>query len=530
MGETSFDILIDDMAVPYQATYISKHLPEKIREYFLFDGEQLEKYFRDDNRDIKIAVKKLSQLNLLERISRHISNREDEYVDKLKQLNPALGRVLKKEKSLKESLESKQKLLNDTEENLSRWEIIISNLENELMNYGSDPNRLIELRKQAENDLKKKEESIKNLESKYNTFLLDSLPKILAVNSLLEVKGICNYLEEKGYIPARFKKEFLEYLLESHECICGADLSEGTDAYNKMKQLYDETDETTNIADTVNILLGGVNSIINNFPKNFKTRFDNYNLDKERLIDERDALSKQVSDIDSKLSSDAQVEVQNIQKDLNKYRSLFKNASIKKGKLEQQIEDIKKDLSNISTELEKEKGKEALLSDIQTSIDFCKQVKSEAKRIYKELETDIQIKLQELTAEEFKKMHWKEFYNGVSIDSQYNVTIHKPGGDIVPNDLSKGGQLILALSFMTALNSLSGFELPIIDTPMGRLDEPIKENIGKSLPYYTKGKQVTLLVTGSEYSKNFKKGIRDFVGKNYVFKLCSRERWYNSYR
>ncbi|MCQ2972671.1 MAG: hypothetical protein MJ209_05305 [archaeon] len=114
-------------------------------------------------------------------------------------------------------------------------------------------------------------------------------------------------------------------------------------------------------------------------------------------------------------------------------------------------------------------------------------------------------------------MHWKEFYNGVSIDSQYNVTIHKPGGDIVPNDLFKGGQLILALSFMTALNSLYGFELPIIiDTPMGRLDEPIKENIGKSLPYYTKGKQVTLLVTGSEYSKDFKKGIRDFVGKNYV--------------
>ena len=113
-------------------------------------------------------------------------------------------------------------------------------------------------------------------------------------------------------------------------------------------------------------------------------------------------------------------------------------------------------------------------------------------------------------------MHWKEFYKGVSIDKDYNVTIHKEGGDIVPNDLSKGGQLVLALSFMTALNSLSGFELPIIiDTPLGRLDEPIKERIGAQLPIYTQNKQVTMLVTSSEYSEGFRKGIRDYVGKEY---------------
>lgn len=70
---------------------------------------------------------------------------------------------------------------------------------------------------------------------------------------------------------------------------------------------------------------------------------------------------------------------------------------------------------------------------------------------------------------------------------------------------------------MTALNSLSGFELPIIiDTPLSRLDEPIKENIGKYLHEYTKQKQVTLLVTGSEYSEGFRKEIREYVGKKYT--------------
>ena len=61
--------------------------------------------------------------------------------------------------------------------------------------------------------------------------MIRNFPKILSISSLINVQVICKDLEEKGYIPARFKKEFLEYLLEEHECVCGADLSEGTDNY-----------------------------------------------------------------------------------------------------------------------------------------------------------------------------------------------------------------------------------------------------------------------------------------------------------
>lgn len=141
-----------------------------------------------------------------------------------------------------------------------------------------------------------------------------------------------------------------------------------------------------------------------------------------------------------------------------------------------------------------------------------------------ELEDDIHNKLEELTSLEFESMHWKKFYEGVEIDKNYNVYIYKNGEKLVPNDLSKGGQLVLALAFMTALNSLSGFELPIIiDTPLGRLDEPIKENIGRYIPEFTKDKQLTLLVTGSEYSDEFRKEIRGYVGKEYELEYIQEQ-------
>ena len=195
---------------------------------------------------------------------------------------------------------------------------------------------------------------------------------------------------------------------------------------------------------------------------------------------------------------------------------MIKITSEKKGKLIRQIEVDEEKLKEIQEDIIEEEKKAGIKNEIQTSLDLCTAVLLETQSIYGGLEEDIHNKLEELTSYEFGKLHWKEFYQGVAIDNDYDVKIFKEGGYVVPNDLSKGGQLVLALSFMTALNSLSGFGLPIvIDTPMGRLDDEIKENIGKYLPEYTKNKQVTLLVTGTEYSESFRKGIRDHVGKEY---------------
>ena len=126
-------------------------------------------------------------------------------------------------------------------------------------------------------------------------------------------------------------------------------------------------------------------------------------------------------------------------------------------------------------------------------------------------------KLQNITTKEFKTYHWKTTYKGVDIDDDFNVEfIRKDGTHVSATDPSAGTQLTLALSFITALNNLAGFKLPIIiDTPLGRLDNDIRYNLGKFLPEYTKDTQVLLLSTGNEYSGDFKKNIIEHVGKTY---------------
>lgn len=523
-GATEDTILIDEVPVGIKPLFMNKHLPKNIREYFLFDGEQLEKYFKEDNTHIKKSVYKLSQLDLLKKTIDHLKTREKDFNNDLGKLNPSLSLYLNKKTKTQENLAETKTLLKDTEKNIKNWEAKIEDAENKIKQFGENPTDLIEKKKSLQNDQKRLDMRIVGEEKDYERFLIKHFPEVLSFNSLVHVKEICHDLEERGFIPARYKKEFLEYLLEQHECICGADLSEGSDAYIKMKQLCDETDEATNISDTVNILLGGINNILDNFPVNFIDDVRNKKIKIEELNNEREFVSKKITEIEVLLSESDEDEVKKLQSKITTFTNLVNSNRINLGKYEQKIEDLESDLIDIEEKIKEEKAKSGQRSDIESSIDFCITAREEVERIYDELIVEMHNKLQELTSEEFGNMHWKEFYNGVTIDEDYNVIIHKEGGDVVPNDLSKGGQLVLALSFMTALNSLSGFELPIIiDTPLGRLDEPIKENIGRYLPQYTRRKQVTLLVTSSEYSVGFKKGIQDYVGKLYTLRYIQEK-------
>ena len=75
---------------------------------------------------------------------------------------------------------------------------------------------------------------------------------------------------------------------------------------------------------------------------------------------------------------------------------------------------------------------------------------------------------------------------------------------------------LLGLSFMAALNSVSGFNVPIIiDTPLGRIPREHGKSIASNLSNYLKEKQVTLLVTDEEYTPEVKESLSERVGMSY---------------
>jgi DNA sulfur modification protein DndD len=72
---------------------------------------------------------------------------------------------------------------------------------------------------------------------------------------------------------------------------------------------------------------------------------------------------------------------------------------------------------------------------------------------------------------------------------------------------------------MSALHNISGFDLPIVmDTPLGNLDVDMRHNIAEFLPQFVQGRQIVLLVTGTEYTEDFRETLKGNVGKEYTIR------------
>ena len=73
---------------------LNKIIPPSIKEYFFFDGEQLNNYFSEHSgKKINEAVFKISQLILFEDIITHLENRRSHYRKELNKVSPKAGEL-----------------------------------------------------------------------------------------------------------------------------------------------------------------------------------------------------------------------------------------------------------------------------------------------------------------------------------------------------------------------------------------------------------------------------------------------------
>lgn len=510
---------INDQVISFPTDYINTHLPSSLKDYFLFDGELLAQFFKKDNGNIKQDVFRLSQINLIKKVSTHIKNRKSEFIDEKEEKQPQVARILRKIDRLENDIVRYSEDMEREKKAIRKYENKITELKEKWNALGDkDPLELFD----EKNSLIKKQERInkdtKDAEIAYKKELFDDFSKIYGYSILKGMEKRGEELKEEGFIPAQYRKGFLEFLMNREECICGRSIVEGTPEYQEVKDLFDKTDEITDISELINKLLGKVESVMSNYPEDF-IEIDN-SLDQKILdLEEEYAnLQGQIDELDALINTSiSEEEIRKLKEDIEYYERMLRQAEINFGTAETKKADAEDDLKKAKNEHKRIMIQVGNLDDLDDKINFCTDVYNASENLYADMKVYIHNKLQSITSTEFKTYHWKTTYKGIYIDDDFNVEfIRKDDTHVSATDPSAGTQLTLALSFITALNNLAGFKLPIvIDTPLGRLDDDIRYNLGKFLPEYTKDIQVLLLTTGNEYSGDFKDNIIEHVGKTY---------------
>lgn len=271
----SFEITEDDGKNTNQflstETYLNKHLPLKLRKYFLFNGEQLENFFNlGKSGNIKESVDQLSQLNLLKRLVKHLGSIENTHISRGDKLAPKLTKIRKDIKKEEENCKKNSDKLDQLEKDKKAFSDEIRDLENQISSIKGDPQVLMGERKEKEKKLNTVIKKIKEDEKNYKKYLVNKFSYIFAYDSLNKLQIIGEDLTVQNFIPADIKKSFLKQLLDNKVCICGEPLVEGSDHYKHIKAMFDDTNPITDIEEEVNVLLGSTKVHISNYPKYFK--------------------------------------------------------------------------------------------------------------------------------------------------------------------------------------------------------------------------------------------------------------------
>ena len=207
---------------------VDSKIPQDIEDYFFFDGARLGEYFQNtSHKKIKDAILELSQLNLVLSLNNNLSKVEDNYIKKQKEIAPDVGKANEEIAKLNSHLNVYENSMKTSKQKVKDLKEKIQLIIEELIQSNAQE---VEKKSKREKELIKEidvcKEELENYKDKRQDLILKSYPYILAYDYFENFLEYGESSRARGFIPPKFKRSFIEDLLEQGKCICGADLEE----------------------------------------------------------------------------------------------------------------------------------------------------------------------------------------------------------------------------------------------------------------------------------------------------------------
>jgi DNA sulfur modification protein DndD len=503
---------------------VERVVPKNIREYFFFDGERLDNYFKIPGEVIKPAIIDISKINYLFRMNERIENISRGY-------KREAGKVSDKIHELQEDLEKKTEELKKFNYQLgeanSQFDIgkkEIQRISEELARFPNisalEVNK-IKLEKQIEdNAVLLEDRKKKKANDLYKQYIL--VNSYEATNSTLQ---IIQEMRKKGEIPPFTDKEKLVSILDENFCnICGRSLDPPSKKW--VEEIIKKIPISSKTAIELSDLENPIKRMFTDIEENLDSILD---ISKEIVHYEdiiRD-LDGELNQIRSKLEHFDIDKIRNLERERKSFEESRDTQKERSGHLKELISRIQNEIGSLNDQIEKEGKRNERAKIFMQKVVFCNEAKNVLELTIKQRLDEIRNKIQEEANEIFFGLIWKRStFNHMTIDDDYQVKITSSDTNLpMLGCLSKAENELLALSFTLALHKVSGFDAPLlIDTPVARVSDDQRVNFGKTLAQISYDKQIFLLFTPAEYSPDIQAVIEPELSTKYLFEMSSDEK------
>ena len=485
---------------------VDMYVPERIREYFYFDGEQLNNYFISTRKSkVKEAIFSISQVDIVnliyKRIGDIIGDKQREAASKA----PDIKRIKDALDEADDLIVSTEKKIKDLEEQIAKSERIIK----ENTEYLQGEENLPDLEKQYQDLIathKSLEDEKKELMESMFSFAREMKTILTFYTAAKKTLSIIAQKEADKALPPNVDKALLIKALEDHTCtICNQSLSEHAECIIKrLINSFQVSSTTSHLLMSIRSELERIIEAAEIYPARKKSLSEKY----QRIEKQLNEVETQLGDIDKRINriSDKE-EVKRRHNERQENEEIRKINIEKLGVAKNQLTKAQEEKGKLSNELEKALEKDAECSRIRQLIEFATKGRNVIGSVEEDMMNEVRVKIGEQTTYYFLQLILKKnTYDRIVLNKEFQLDlIHKDGYSCV-GTCGAAERCLLALSFTLALHEVSGFNsLLFIDTPVARASGDNRVNFANVLCEVSKNKQIIMTFSPDEYSPEIKR-------------------------
>lgn len=497
-------------------TRINNLFPQNLSDFFLFDGENLEKFRKKSTSSgyIKKGIEKISGLGVLDRViesSTDTSGKISNYVNGKSATTSGLNSTYNTHKKAVDELEEKNKKDQEKYKEMSKLheQFVIR------LNQLKDGKKVISdlsIENQLKNNSDKELSEIKN---NIQVLMFKHIPNLLAKRTFQDCEALFEKLEDEDKIPPAISRKAIDKILNSDPllCVCGRSITKNDEYWKKLMSIRAgiiNENASKAIGDGADLIGRMIDSsqkdqISEEYGKlvkesNEKIKLIEIQVGKISLLDEK------VRQVETDEGEDLGIKKSELWQEMENLNDEIKNDAFS---LEGMIE--KRDRTKI--DLDKKRIAEGKYKLENNKISILNAVAKFGALQRKEIVDLLREQTQYSTNRYFMETApEKQSFDHVEISPKYEIFVRDERKFDAP--LSKGQGHVLGLSYVAGCRDVTHVEsFLIIDSPFHNISGKARNEMSKALAEYLPGIQLILLVTDTEYTQgsDTEKSVRDIL-------------------
>ncbi len=477
-------------------------IDQKNKDFFLFDGEQMEELTQPSTKsmkDIKRGITDLLRLDAINVVRNEFSKAEKSVEREIR--DNSLSAELDK---VNEDIEKNEKAIDALETGLKTIENELALLDKEKAEIADKLRASAEgAEKQKEKD--KLEKEISNIDDDLGEIrrqmkeTLKTLPAYLGESVVNDALNDLKQRADRGELPSNIKDDFIQELLTRGRCICGNDLKVHTEAADILKDYLNKSigkyaEAGFQVYQMTKDLTQKISLRINRDTEEILQKYSSKKNEKE-------GLNKKVQGINGELKASVSTKdyaTRNANIDADIKRNLEKKGASESELTAQRIkhEELYKKRAEYSKQDEK-------LAEFQRQLDLLRKSSSALEDVYNAYSDELRVKLSACATEIMKQIADKETLQAISrieISDKFILDVLSPSNINILPQISSGQRQVVSIAYICSLMQVAiGLEMPLLmDTPFGRLSGAPRDACLQRLPNLLT--QWILLTTDTEFT------------------------------